>query len=625
MDVFGWISMLGGLAMFLYGMHVMGEGLSSSSSGRFSGLMTKSTSNPIKGVAFGAGLTAIIQSSSATTVMVVGFVNSGLLLLDQAASVIMGANIGTTVTSWILSLTGLSGDNPIVTIFKPSTFAPLMAIVGVILVLFLKKEKQRKIGTILFGLGLLLIGMEFMSSSVQPLAQDPSFTKVLTVFSNPILGVLAGLILTAAIQSSSASVGILQALILTGTVPFSSVLPIIMGQNIGTCVTAIISSIGTNKNARRAALIHLYFNVIGTVLFMIVFYSINAFYPFAFLNEPATAMGVAIFHTCFNLGTTLVLLPNRKFLVKLACWTVREKETDADRADAEFEQNLSGINDIFLNQPAVAINQAYEVSIKMGETARQSVYDAIDLLDNYSEDKAAKISMMEDQVDKYEDRLGTFLLKLSSKELSANESDTLGFLLHAIADYERISDHAENIMQSAKEIYEKKEVFDPVIKEELVMLCNAVEEILQMTQNVLENKDVEGAKKVEPLEEVIGDITLQLRERRVHYLSSGTCTMLTSFILSDLNVYLERIAAHCSNIAVCLIESSKKGIEFDIHEYVNELRANETPEYKADFKEFRKKYKLPDNDKLPKGIRGSKHNHTEQKVIEESTENKETT
>lgn len=598
MDIFGWIAMLGGLAMFLYGMHLMGEGLQSGG-GKLVGSMEKITSNPFMAVLLGLGITAVIQSSSATTVMVVGFVNSATLQLEQAASVIMGANVGTTVTSWILSLTGLSGDNPIITAFKPSTFAPLMAMIGVIMLIFLKKEKLHTIGKVLFGLGLLLIGMDFMSDAVKPLADDPNFTNLLLMFSNPILGVLAGAVITAAIQSSSASVGILQALILTGTIPYSSVLPIIMGQNIGTCVTALISSIGTSKNAKRAAFIHLYFNVIGTVIFMAGFYTINAFHPFAFLGEAATPIGIAIFHTFFNLLTTAILLPNRKLLVKLACRTVRGKATIEEEADEELAQNLSKINDIFLNQPAAAVDQAFEVTVKMSETAKESMNIALSLLHNYDEEQANRVMIMETQVDKYEDKLGTFLLKISTKELNNKQADKVGVMLRMIADLERISDHSENIMLSAKEIHEKKENFSPEIVSDMLVFENAIKDILETTHNGLVTGDVMVAKRVEPLEEVIKGLSIKLRERRVKYLTTGNCTMVTSFILSDLNIYLERVAAHCSNIAIATIEVAKGDLSLDMHEYIEAVKKSDSDEFQRDVTFYADKYRLHEFEKEP--------------------------
>ena len=598
MDIFGWIAMLGGLAMFLYGMHLMGEGLQSGG-GKLVGSMEKITSNPFMAVLLGLGITAVIQSSSATTVMVVGFVNSATLQLEQAASVIMGANVGTTVTSWILSLTGLSGDNPVITAFKPSTFAPLMAMIGVIMLVFLKKEKLHTIGKVLFGLGLLLIGMDFMSDAVKPLADDPNFTNLLLMFSNPILGVLAGAVITAAIQSSSASVGILQALILTGTIPYSSVLPIIMGQNIGTCVTALISSIGTSKNAKRAAFIHLYFNVIGTVIFMAGFYTINAFHPFAFLGEAATPIGIAIFHTFFNLLTTAILLPNRKLLVKLACRTVRGKATIEEEADEELAQNLSKINDIFLNQPAAAVDQAFEVTVKMSETAKESMNIALSLLHNYDEEQANRVMIMETQVDKYEDKLGTFLLKISTKELNNKQADKVGVMLRMIADLERISDHSENIMLSAKEIHEKKENFSPEIVSDMLVFENAIKDILETTHNGLVTGDVMVAKRVEPLEEVIKGLSIKLRERRVKYLTTGNCTMVTSFILSDLNIYLERVAAHCSNIAIATIEVAKGDLSLDMHEYIEAVKKSDSDEFQRDVTFYADKYRLHEFEKEP--------------------------
>ena len=467
------------------------------------------------------------------------------------------------------------------------------------MLVFLKKEKLHTIGKVLFGLGLLLIGMDFMSDAVKPLADDPNFTNLLLMFSNPILGVLAGAVITAAIQSSSASVGILQALILTGTIPYSAVLPIIMGQNIGTCVTTLISSIGTSKNAKRAAFIHLYFNIIGTVIFMAGFYTINAFHPFAFLGEAATPIGIAIFHTFFNLLTTAILLPNRKLLVKLACRTVRGKATIEEEADEELAQNLSKINDIFLNQPAAAVDQAFEVTVKMSETAKESMNIALSLLHNYDEEQANRVTIMETQVDKYEDKLGTFLLKISAKELNNKQADKVGVMLRMIADLERISDHSENIMLSAKEIHEKKENFSPEIVSDMLVFENAIRDILETTHNGLVTGDVMVAKRVEPLEEVIKGLSIKLRERRVKYLTTGNCTMVTSFILSDLNIYLERVAAHCSNIAIATIEVAKGDLSLDMHEYIEAVKKSDSDEFQRDVTFYADKYRLHEFEKEP--------------------------
>ncbi len=592
MTIFNWLSFLGGIAMFLYGMHVMGAGLSSTSGGKMESFLEKFTNNPIKAVLLGAGVTAVIQSSSATTVMVVGFVNSGIMKLEQAVGVIMGANVGTTATSWILSLSGISGENIVMKLLQPASFAPAVAFAGVILVTFIKKEKQNNIGQILFGFGLLMIGMEFMSGAVAPLADSPEFAHFLTMFSNPILGILAGVAFTAAVQSSSASVGILQALILTGSVNFSSVLPIIMGQNIGTCVTALISSAGTTKNAKRAACIHLYFNVIGTVLFVAVFYTINAFRPFEFLDQPATTMGIAIFHTIFNLLTTAVLLPNRKLLLKLAYATVRGGE-EKDERDEVQKKYLARLDERFLSNPSLALEQATAVVGQMADVAKESLRIAIDLLWTYDSQKAAQVVEMEEQVDVYEDKIGSYLLKLNSNDMTIRDVDTHGMLLKCIGDLERISDHATNILESAQEKFEKKEEFSEAVTEEMKVFTRAVMDTVDIAVETVKTRDMKVAMTIEPHEEVIDKISYRMKERRIMYLANGECTPVIGFVLSDLNVDLERIGDHCSNIGVTIIEIGKNN--YDMHEYKDfEVKDKNNVEFKKQVAEVEEIYRLPE-------------------------------
>ena len=592
MTIFNWLSFLGGIAMFLYGMHVMGAGLSSTSGGKMESFLEKFTNNPIKAVLLGAGVTAVIQSSSATTVMVVGFVNSGIMKLEQAVGVIMGANVGTTATSWILSLSGVSGENIFMKLLQPASFAPAVAFAGVILVTFIKKEKHNNIGQILFGFGLLMIGMEFMSGAVAPLADSPEFAHFLTMFSNPILGILAGVAFTAAVQSSSASVGILQALILTGSVNFSSVLPIIMGQNIGTCVTALISSAGTTKNAKRAACIHLYFNVIGTVLFVAVFYTINAFRPFEFLDQPATTVGIAIFHTIFNLLTTAVLLPNRKLLLKLAYATVRGGE-EKDERDEVQKKYLARLDERFLSNPSLALEQATAVVGQMADVAKESLRIAIDLLWTYDSQKAAQVVEMEEQVDVYEDKIGSYLLKLNSNDMTIRDVDTHGMLLKCIGDLERISDHATNILESAQEKFEKKEEFSEAVTEEMKVFTRAVMDTVDIAVETVKTRDMKVAMTIEPHEEVIDKISYRMKERRIMYLANGECTPVIGFVLSDLNVDLERIGDHCSNIGVTIIEIGKNN--YDMHEYKDfEVKDKNNVEFKKQVAEVEEIYRLPE-------------------------------
>lgn len=432
MSIFNAIALIGGLALFLYGMNLLGDGLSKTSGGKLESILEKLTSNPIKGVLLGAGVTAVIQSSSATTVMVVGFVNSGIMKLHQAVGIIMGANIGTTATSWLLSLTGIQGDSFFINMLKPMSFSPILAIIGVIMIMFCKKEKKHDIGKILVGFAILMYGMEAMSSAVKPLADVPEFTHILTMFSNPVLGMLAGLVLTAIIQSSSASVGILQALCATGSVTFATALPIIMGQNIGTCVTAMISAIGAKKNAKRAALVHLYFNIIGTLVFMCLFYLINAFIHFEFLSQGATPVGIATIHSVFNIFATIILLPFGKGLEKLACLSVRDDKEREETIDANRDFDL--LDERFLDKTSLAMEHCRMVTNNMADLSREALFKSLDLFSDFSEEKAGDVCDIEERVDKYEDVLGTYLMKLSSRDLTEQDSETLNMLLHCIGN-----------------------------------------------------------------------------------------------------------------------------------------------------------------------------------------------
>lgn len=593
MDIFGVLSMLGGLALFLYGMNTMGEGLSKASGGKLEKLLEKLTSNPIKAVLLGTAVTAVIQSSSATTVMVVGFVNSGIMKLSQAVGIIMGANVGTTVTSWILSLSGLEGDNLFIKLLKPSSFTPVLALVGIIFIMFTKKEKLHDIGKILLGFAVLMTGMSTMSAAVEPLADVPEFTGILTMFSNPILGLLAGLVLTAIIQSSSASVGILQALCATGALPYSTVLPIIMGQNIGTCVTAMISSVGASKNAKRAALVHLYFNIVGTVIFMVGFYAINAVFPFAFFTEPASEVGIAIIHSVFNITATLILLPFGKVLEKLAYLTVRETPEEMEMLEKPDEFAL--LDERFLDKTSLAMEHCRIVTRNMADLSKKALFNAFDLINDYDDEKKDKVCRLEDRVDKYEDELGTYLLKLSSRDLIEKDSETLSMLLHSIGNFERISDHACGLAEAAQELHDKKLQFSEKASVEIEIFTKAIREIVTTTFEAFEKEDTELAKTVEPLEEVIDDLNMELKARHVRRLTEGKCTIELGFIHSDIITSYERIADHCSNIAVCLIQVKQEG--FDTHEYLGEIK-RDSKTFKAKYAEFKKKYELPETRKF---------------------------
>ena len=589
MSFFDFLTMVGGLALFLYGMKILGDGLSQASGGRLEKILEKLTNNPLKAVLVGAGVTGIIQSSSATTVMVVGFVNSGIMKLEQAVGIIMGANIGTTVTSWILGLTGIDSSSFWIQMLKPTSFSPILAIVGVAILLFSNKDKYKNVATIMVGFAVLMFGMETMSGAVKPLAEVPEFTGILTRFTNPVLGMLAGLILTAVIQSSSASVGILQALCMTGVMPFGAAIPIIMGQNIGTCVTALLSGIGANKNARRAALVHLYFNIIGTVTFMIVFYSINLVHPFAFLEEAATPFGVAAVHSLFNVGATIVLLPFSKGLVKLACLTIRDDEDATEKNTAVDTLNL--LDARFLDTPSVAVEQSKNVAVTMAELAEQSMNLSIDLLDTYNEEKAEQIVELESQVDRFEDELGSYLVKLSAKNLSEKDSHTLNTILHCIGDFERISDHARNIKEAAEEMNKKELEFSDKAQQELKVLGQAVHDILKITMLSFQEEDLSLAKQVEPLEEVIDELNLSIKQRHIKRLRKGKCTIELGFILSDITNNFERVSDHCSNIAVCLLQVSED--EFDTHAYLGELKQEGNMDFQGKVMAYRGRYQLP--------------------------------
>lgn len=589
MDIFSVLTMVGGLALFLYGMQVMGDGLAKVSGGKLERILENLTSNPIKAVLLGAGVTAVIQSSSATTVMVVGFVNSGIMKLNQAVGIIMGANIGTTVTSWILSLSGLQGDNVFVKLCKPSSFSPLLAVIGVIFLLFIKDEKKKDIGAIMVGFAVLMFGMETMSDAVKPLANVPEFTGILTAFSNPVLGMIAGAVLTAIIQSSSASVGILQALCVTGAVSYGVAIPIIMGQNIGTCVTALLSSIGATKNAKRAAMVHLYFNIIGTVVFMVLFYMVNAVVGFSFLGTATNAAGIAVIHSLFNVFATMLLLPFGKGLEKLACLTIRD---DVQPAEVEEERKeLQLLDSRFLEKPAFAMEQSVHVANKMAEESKRTLFTAMDLLWNYTEDGAKKVGELENLVDQYEDELGTYLVKLSRQNLSVHDSHTLSIVLHCIGDFERISDHAINIMEAAQEMHDKKLIFSPKAEEELKVFSRAVQDIVEKAYAVFRDQDEKLAQKVEPLEAVVDELNQEVKKRHIRRLREGKCTIELGFILSDITTSLERVADHCSNIAVCVTQVRED--TYDTHGYLNSVKNEESEIFRGLVLEEEEKYLLP--------------------------------
>ena len=586
MNIFDFLTMLGGLAMFLYGMNTMGEGLTKVSGGKLERILERLTSNPIKAVLLGALVTAVIQSSSATTVMVVGFVNSGIMKLSQAIGIIMGANIGTTITAWILSLSGIESDNFFMQFLKPANFSPVLAVIGILFIMFLNSEKKKDIGMILIGFAILMFGMETMSGAVEPLADVPEFTGILTTFSNPVLGMLAGAILTAVIQSSSASVGILQALCATGSITYGTAFPIIMGQNIGTCVTALISSIGANKSARRAALVHLYFNVIGTVIFMVAFYSLNAAVSFEFVGETAGPAGIAVIHSIFNVVATILLLPFARGLEKLAYMTIKEEQEEKEKSEV---QTL--LDERFLEQPAFAIVRCKQVALTMAELSRKALMESISLIQEYDEKKAKAVYEMEEEVDHYEDELGSYLVKLSSKNLSEKDSRTLSLILHCISDFERISDHAINIEESARKLYDRNLKFSEKATGEVAVFCRAVSDILNLSIQVFGTEDAELANDIEPLEEVVDRLNKKVKKRHVKRLQNGKCTIEAGIVLSDLVTNFERVADHCSNIGVCMIQIKEDA--FDTHEYLDTLDKGENTRFYKKYMEYKGRYKLP--------------------------------
>ena len=588
-DFFSFLTMIGGLAMFLYGMSAMGDGLAKLAGGKLERILEKLTSNPIMGVFLGFVVTAVIQSSSATTVMVVGFVNSGIMRLSQAISIIMGANIGTTATAWILSLAGLEGGNFVMNMLKPTSFSPILAIIGVAMLMFSNKAKKKDLGTILIGFAILMFGMDTMTSAIKPLAEVQWFKELLVRFSNPILGLMAGAILTAVIQSSSASVGILQAMSMNGLITFGTAFPIIMGQNIGTCVTALISSIGATKNGKRTAFVHLYFNLIGTIIFMAAFYIVNAIVNFTFMEGPISGTGIAVLHSIFNISATLVLLPCRKLLEKLACLTIRDKDVKGAAEGAE-ESEIKLLDYRFLDKPSFAVEQCRNVTHKMAELSKDAIFKAMSLLKNYDEGVAEEVIHLEGVVDKYEDQLGSYLVKLSGKATSEEDSRTVSLLLHSIGDYERISDHAINILESAKEMHEKGMVFSKKAMEELEIFTRAVEDILNMTLIVFMDEDVDMAKSVEPLEEMIDFLSDELKNRHIARLREGKCTIEQGFVFSDITTNFERISDHCSNIAVSLIEI--KDDEYDTHRYLDKVK-HDSARFSEEYANCRERYALP--------------------------------
>ena len=585
MSIFNLFSLLGGLAIFLYGMDLMGKSLEQTAGSRLQGILSKMTASPVRGLLLGMLVTAVIQSSSATTVMAVGFVNSGLMQLHQAIGVIMGANIGTTVTSWLLSLTGLQGDAFFIKLLKPDVWSPLLGFAGVILYLSSdEKDRKRGVGKIMLGFAILMTGMETMSGAMSPLRNEPWFADLFLKFTNPVLGVLAGAALTAVIQSSSASVGILQALTMTGAISYSSAMPIIMGQNIGTTVTALISSAGANKNAKRTAIVHLYFNIIGTVVFLCGFYGLNALFHFSFFHEIANPFGIAVVHSIFNVVTTVVLLPFSRVLERLAIMTVPDEPNQSAEQVALLDERL-------LATPSVAVNRAMLTGGDMAEICRVSLLQAMSTTHTWDDAVAADVVRKEEAVDHYEDVLGTYLVKLSSKHLSREDNRTVNTLLHTIGDLERISDHSINIIHTAEEIRDKKISFSAAALSDLSVLESAVQDIVNRTVDAYQKSDCYAARKVEPLEQVVDGLVREVKARHIARLQAGACTIEYGFVLDDLLTSYERIADHCSNIAVAMIEVSED--KFDTHEYLNAIKHGGNEKFERRYEKYRDRYTFP--------------------------------
>jgi phosphate:Na+ symporter len=580
MDIFDVLTLIGGLSLFLFGMNIMGQALERRAGDQLRGLLGKLTTNKLAGLLTGLGITAVIQSSSATTVMVVGFVNSGLMTLKQAINVIMGANIGTTVTAWLLSLAGIDSGNIFVKLLKPTSFTPVLAFVGIILYMFCKNDKKKDTGIILLGFATLMFGMETMSGSVSGLRDVQGFQNLFILFKNPILGVVSGAILTAIIQSSSASVGILQALAVTGKVSYGAAIPIIMGQNIGTCVTAMISAVGANKNAKRAAMVHLSFNVIGTAAWLIVFCLIKAIFNPFILDEPASLFGIAVAHSVFNVLCTVLMFPLSGFLEKLVVKLV--PDTNVPEISVELDERL-------LTTPAIAMERCHNVTADMAKIAVESLKEGIGSLYGYSSELAKSIREKEEKTDHYEDILGTYLVKLSTRQISSTDSEEAAKLLKMIGDFERIADHAVNLLESSEEMERKALTFTEDAVSELKVISAAVEEILDLALEAFLSNDVKMASRVEPLEQVIDYLKEQLRTRHILRLQQGDCTMDAGFVWSDLLTSLERTSDHCSNIAGCVMDMSRH--DMNLHESLRDFR-NDNEEYRKNYKEYVRKYAL---------------------------------
>ncbi len=590
MDFFDLLAMIGGLALFLYGMNLLSDGLEKLSGGRLERILENLTNNRLGAVLLGAGVTAVIQSSSAATVMVVGFVNSGIMKLSQAVGVIMGANIGTTVTSWLLSLTGIESGNFFLQLVKPTSFSPILAMIGVILIMSAKSGRKQEAGCILVGFSILMFGMDAMSEAMKPLSTVPRFTGLFTMFRNPLLGIAVGALVTAVIQSSSASVGILQALCMTGSISYASALPIILGQNIGTCVTALMSGVGACRNAKRASVIHLLFNIIGTAVFMTVFYSINAIFRFGFMQETADSVGIALIHTGFNVFTTLLLLPFADFLEKLSYLLIRP-DGEEERQAGENEL-FSKMDERFLNTPSFALDQAHTVTLKMADLAKETLHMASLILFNYDKKTLQEVERMEQTVDRYDDEISSYLTKLSGTNLNDQDTRRLNMLLHSVGDLERISDHAMNLADCAKELGKKNRRFSEMAEAELKRFSQAVGDIVDASMEIFRTGDAQAAKQIEPFEESIDILQKEIKKRHMKRLRKGKCTAQMGFVLSDITNNYERIADHCSNLAISVMQLYDE--DAYAHEYIDNIPKGRGSAFNRSVREYLKRYELPE-------------------------------
>ena len=580
MDIFSVFTLLGGLAFFIYGMNQMSHSLEKIAGNRLESIINRTTRNRVIGLLMGCVITIAMQSSSAVTVMLVGLVNSGLMNISNTVGIIMGSNIGTTITAWIMSLVGLSSDSIFLRMLKPESFSPVLAFIGIGLIMLSKKSKLKDVGNSFLGFAILMYGMMLMSSSVAPLSDSPAFMNALTAFNNPILGVLVGLVVTAVIQSSAASIGMMQAISMTGGLTYGMAIPIIMGQNIGTCATALLSSIGVSRNAKRVSVIHLSFNIIGTAFFMILYFALHALLDFSFTDLPASPVGIALCHSIFNIATTALLLPFSRTLVAIA---TRAIPTEAEKKVAFIDERLFGT-------PSIAIAECSRLSSEMAEHARNSVDLAIENLFTHTDKSAEAIAGLEDTVDVYEDHLGSYLVRLSGKELSSTDKRTASKILHSIGNFERISDHALNLVSSAQEMLEKKIVMSDGAVAELKNLGDAVKEIIALSTDAYASMDTSLAQKVEPLEQVIDLLTQDVRLHHVDRLQSGDCTIENGFVLADILNNYERISDHCSNIAVAVLEADLD--LFDPHEYLRSVKSMENPAFKTLFTQYQEKYRF---------------------------------